>query len=68
MENLVEKIEIWQKTDEGGEAIEFPSGKHLKLVALLINGHPIKLEEGFYLERGHITKEEAKNYGKLNGI
>lgn len=62
MNRLVEKIEVWQKTDKGGNAIEFPSGKHLKLVALLINGHPIKLEDGFYLETGYLTEEESKKF------
>lgn len=57
----VDKIEIWQKTDNGGQAIEWPSGKNLKLVAVLINGRPVKLEKDFNVERVYITKEESEN-------
>ena len=59
MENLVEKIEIWKKVESGGDVIEFGSGQHLKKVVILINGHPIFLDEEMYLEKKQITKEEG---------
>lgn len=58
--DMVEIIEIWKPVKRGGGAIEFPSGKNLKLIALLANGYPIELEKDYVLQRHHITQEEAK--------
>lgn len=58
-EDLVEIIEIWREVEAGGEAVR--DGKNLKLTALLANGHPIRLDEGYLLERSYVSKEQEKN-------
>lgn len=59
-ENTVEMFEIWQPVEEGGEAIFDASGKQLKQVVVIVDGIPIKLEEGWVVERRSLSKEEAE--------
>ena len=58
-EETVEMIEIWSPNGKGGEAVQFPSGKKLKNIAIIVNGIPIKLEKDWIMERRDITKELA---------
>lgn len=60
-EDLVEVIEIWRPVESGGEAMSMRDGRsqNMKLVAFLVGGEPVKLEEDFMLERRYITKEES---------
>jgi len=65
MENLVEVIEIWRPVESGGESASIVSMRdgrtqNMKLLAFIVGGVPIKLEEDFILQRRDITKEEAK--------
>lgn len=60
-ENLVEVLEIWMPTKGGdGSVFDIKRQQFLKMAALIVNGNPIKLEDGFLMERKHITKEEAE--------
>ena len=61
IEERVEMFEIWQAVEEGGEAILNETGKHLKRVAIIVNGIPIKLEDGWFVERRSLSKEEAES-------
>lgn len=61
---FVEVIEIWQPVEKGGEAYHLEKG-NLKKIALLVNGHPVLLEKDFFLEKHHLTKEDAKSKGLL---
>lgn len=52
--------EIWVKTNKPDEASAIgKNGENLKLVAFLVNGYPLRLDEGYFLERRGITKKEA---------
>lgn len=62
MKDTVEMYDIWAKVDAGGTAILFPDGKHLKLVARIVNGQVIILEKDFFLEKRDLTKEESLNF------
>lgn len=61
MEDLVEILEIWMPVKEGGEAYHYEKKQNLKMIALIVNGQPLKLEKDFVFERRHITKAEAEN-------
>ena len=61
-ENLVEIIEVWRPVEKGGEAFDFGKQQNLKLVALIANGQPLKLEEDFMINKKYITKQEYKNF------
>ena len=65
-EDTVEVIEIWMPVEKGGEAYYFKNRQNLKLVAFLVGGHPVKLEDQFVMERRNISKEEAKHIRLTN--
>lgn len=58
-EDFVEMYDIYTRTDSGGTMIEFPSGKHLKLIARIVNGQVLVLGEDYFLEKRPLTKKEA---------
>lgn len=58
MKDDVEVYEIWRPVKEGGEAYHMEKG-NMKLVAFIVDGRVLKLEEGFCLEKRHISKEES---------
>lgn len=62
---MIELIELWMPVDEGGEAFDYYSKQNLKLVAILANGVPIKLEKDFMIDKKYITKEEYENTFKI---
>jgi hypothetical protein len=62
MENTVDMFDIWVKVESGGTAIDFESGKNLKLVARIVNGKVLILEEGYALEKRKLSKEESERF------
>lgn len=58
-ERIVEKIEVWQPVESGGEAIR-EDGTHMKRIAILLDGTPLFLEKNFYIEKQGLSKEESK--------
>jgi len=62
MEDTVEVIEIWRPVESGGEVVSMRSGRsqNMKLVAYLVGGHVIKLEEDFMLKKSAVTTTTAK--------
>lgn len=60
-EEYVDVFEIWMPVDIGGEAYNPKTQKGMKLVAFIVDGRVLKLEEGFMLEKRKITKEEEKH-------
>ena len=62
MEDKVEVIEIWRPVESGGEAVSMREGRSqsMKLSAYIVNGYPVRLEDGFMLERSFITEAEEK--------
>lgn len=63
--DFVEMTEVWMPVKEGGEAWRVGKGP-LKLVARLLDGYPIFLEEDFCVEKRYLTKEEAAQKEKEN--
>ena len=62
MEN--ELIEIWNEHPKG-EILDYKTNKSYTLVAILINGVPIKLNDGFIMEKRNITEfEKNKLFNK----
>lgn len=59
--NKVELIHIWQPVKTGGQAFK-ADGTQMEQVAILLNGRPYYLKKDFALEKGFITKEEAKQF------
>ncbi len=61
MDDLVEMIEIWRPVEEGGQIVRMVEGRSqpMELCALLVGGVPIRLADGYALERTQITKEES---------
>lgn len=59
---MVEVIKIWRPVESGGEAVSYREGhkQQMKIVAFIVGGYPVRLEEGFMLERHEITEEESK--------
>jgi hypothetical protein len=63
MKDKVEVIEIWQETDgKDGVIYNFKKQKPMRLVALLVDGNPLKLIDSFIMERSVISEEEADRY------
>lgn len=66
MKDTVLVEEIWVKTNGDDATAITDDGKRLKLVAYLVNGYPIKLDEGYFFERKEISNIEAENLLKSN--
>jgi len=54
----VEVIQIWMPIKDGGEAYHFGRKQNLKLVATIANGSPLKLDDGFVMERLYKSSRE----------
>ena len=57
----VEIIKIWKSVDKGGEVYDWKNKRNLKLIVVLANGHPVKLEDKYLMERHFMTEEELNN-------
>jgi len=51
----VEKVEIWEVDNNG----EFRVAK--KLIAVLLNGYPYYIADGYFVEKSILSKEEAEH-------
>jgi hypothetical protein len=71
MEEKIEIIEIWQPSENDGEAIIFQrgkgpqSGRGLKRIALISNNIPIWLAENYVIQKSYCSKEEFDNLNKI---
>jgi hypothetical protein len=63
--DFVEMINIWMPVKNDGQAVTWPEGKSLKLVARLLGDKIIKLEKGFVLERKQLSKEDVNHLIQL---
>lgn len=62
-EELVEMIEIWRKSDkDDATAVITHLGEPLplKIMAIIVNGYPVHIEDGIVIEKTPITKEGAE--------
>ncbi len=56
---MKEMIEIWMPVEKGGEAYSLKKSRNLRLVAVLLDGYPIKLDTDWVVEKYPVTKEEG---------
>lgn len=64
-DETIELIDVWMPVETGGDAVKFPSGQQMKLVAQITSaGKILRLEEGFALEKKRLSREELK-YRKI---
>lgn len=56
MDKEVEILEIWAPVEKSGEMFDNETDTRLKLVAIIANGIPVKLEEGYVFEKSYMTR------------
>lgn len=62
---FVDAMSIYTTVDTGGDIYNFDTGKQLKRIAFIVNGYPIILDSGYYIEKKHIILESYEQLKKI---